>query len=167
MSATAALVPLATLNTARWQPRTTRLYHYWLSIHPAGGGLPGRQHFDPVAVPDLLPGLWLLDVQHQPFRLRYRLVGTGIVEAIGREVTGQWLDEAHPHIDGNREFIERYEQAVTTRTPSWRKGKPRLWAHKDYRTIENLLLPFARDGSVVDMLAAFTVLYRPDGSVAF
>ena len=47
---------MQTLDTARWHPRVARLYRYWLSIHPPGGGLPGRQHFDPVDVPELLPG---------------------------------------------------------------------------------------------------------------
>jgi len=154
------------LDTARWHPRIARLYRYWLSIHPPAGGVPGRQHFDPVDVPELLPGIWLLDVQHRPFRLRYRLVGTGIVEAVGREVTGQWLDQAHPHLRNDATFFERYRRAAEQKRPEWRKGKPRIWAHRDFGEIENLLLPLARDGATVDILLAFTVLYRPDGSIA-
>lgn len=155
------------IDTAAWHGRATRLYRYWLSIHPPEGGLPGRRHFDPVAVAGLLPGIWLLDVQRLPFRLRYRLVGTGIIEAIGHEVTGLWLDEAHPHIRDNAVFFGRYQQVAETGVPSWRKGKPLLWTHRDFGTIENLLLPLAKDGCEVDMLCAFTVFYRPDGSVAY
>lgn len=83
-----------------WHKRTRDLFCYWTSVHPAKG-LPGRQHIDPLDIPDLLPGLWLLDVQHDPFRLRYRLVGTAIVQAYGRETTGQWLDESHPQLTSN------------------------------------------------------------------
>lgn len=97
----------ASLDTSLWHPRAQRLYGYWRSIAPQGA-LPGRQHFDPMDVPDLLSCLWLLDVQRDPFRLRYRLAGTAIVEAIGREVTGQWLDEAHPHIEDRGGFLARY-----------------------------------------------------------
>lgn len=154
------------LDTAKWHPASARLYAYWQSIAP-NGRLPGRQHFDPVAIPELLPGIWLLDVQRMPFRLRYRLVGTRITEALGREVTGLWLDEAHPHVKDNPEFFERYREAVDTGSPTWRKGIPRLWSHKEYRSIENLLLPCAKDGSAVDLLIAFTVIYRIDGSVAY
>lgn len=154
------------LDTTRWHPRTKRLYQHWLSIHPSDR-LPGRQHFDPVAVPDLLPGLWLLDVERRPFRLRYRLVGTNIVQAIGREVTGMWLDDAHPHVRNDPSFFSRYERAAESRKPMWRLGKPRLWSHKEFNNVENLLLPFARDGTAVDMLMAFTVIYRTDGSVAY
>ena len=152
-----------TLDTTRWHPRVARLYRYWLSIHPAEG-LPGRQHFDPVDVPELLPGIWLLDVQRKPFRLRYRLVGTAIVEAVGREVTGQWLDKAHPHLGGMAGFFERYRRAVEQKQPEWRRGKPRIWTHRDFGEIENLLLPLAADGATVDILIAYTVLYRPDGT---
>ncbi|HJT07881.1 MAG TPA: PAS domain-containing protein [Stellaceae bacterium] len=152
-----------TLDTTRWHARVARLYRYWLSIHPAEG-LPGRQHFDPVDVPDLLPGIWLLDVQHKPFRLRYRLVGTAIVEAVGREVTGRWLDEAHPHLGSVAGFFDRYRHAVEQKQPEWRRGKPRIWVHRDFGEIENLLLPLAADGTTVDILIAYTVLYRPDGT---
>jgi hypothetical protein len=152
-----------TLDTTRWHPRVARLYRYWLSIHPAAG-LPGRQHFDPVDVPELLPGIWLLDVQHTPFRLRYRLVGTAIVEAVGREVTGRWLDEAHPHLHDMPGFFDRYRRAAEQKQPEWRRGKPRIWAHRDFGEIENLLVPLAADGITVDILIAYTVLYRPDGT---
>ncbi len=155
------------LDTTGWNPRVTRLYRYWRAIHPPGGQLPGRRHFDPVAVPDLLPGIWLLDVQREPFRLRSRLVGTGIVGAIGHEVTGSWLDEAHPGVMENPEFAQRYRGVVERGQPDRRKGRPRLWTSRDFNTIENLLLPFAQDGRRVDMLCAYTVLYRRDGSVAY
>lgn len=153
------------VDSAAWHPRAQRLYRYWLSIRPPRGGLPGRRDFDPVAVPDLLPGIWLLDVQREPFRLRYRLAGTAIVEAMGREVTGLWLEEAHPRIREEAQFFDRYRRVVETGVPSWRKGTPRLWTHRDFGVIENLLLPFAADGRHTDILCAFTVLYRPDGTV--
>jgi PAS domain-containing protein len=159
--------PQLDIDTAPWHRRTLRLYHYWLSIRPPEGGTPRRRAFDPVAVPDLLPGIWLLDVQREPFRLRYRLAGTGIVEAIGREVTGQWLDEAHPHIRGNTQFFDRYRKVVETGVPSWRKGKPSLWTNCDFGTIENLLVPLAMAGRTVDILCVHTVLYRPDGTAAY
>lgn len=69
-------------SMAEWHPRICRLYSYWQTKHPPNG-LPGRQHIDPLELRDLLPTIWLLDVQREPFRLRYPVVGTGIVEAMG------------------------------------------------------------------------------------
>lgn len=155
------------LDTAKWHPRTTRLYHYWRSIRPRPGLLPGRQHFDPIEVPELLPGMWLLDVARNPFRLRYRLCGTGVVGAIGREVTGMWLDEAHPRALAATDCAARCRRLVEDGTPSWRKAPPRLWTQGDVGMVETLLLPLARDGRTIDMLCAHGVLYHPDGSVAF
>src|SRR5204863_3178147 len=51
-------------------PKIARAFAYWRSIHPAPGVLPGRQHLDPMAIPDVLPGVWLLDVERAPLRRR-------------------------------------------------------------------------------------------------
>ncbi|HWI27078.1 MAG TPA: PAS domain-containing protein [Stellaceae bacterium] len=156
------------IDTTGWHPSLIRLYRYWTRIHPPGAALlPARRHFDPVEVPDLLPGIWLLDVQQSPFRLRYRLAGTGIVDAIGHEVTGLWFDEAHRTIGQDADLMRSLRLAVCDALPQRQKGKPRLWSHHEFALVENLLLPLAGDGRRVDMLCAYTVLYRPDGSAAF
>jgi hypothetical protein len=144
-------------------PKIARALAYWRTIHPAPGVLPGRQHFDPMAIPDVLPGVWLLDVQHAPFRLRYRLAGTRIVEVFGREITGAWFDEAHPEVAREPGYLDRYQNVVTTHEPSWRRGKPRLWARRGCSELENVVLPFAGDGAQVDMLMVVTVIYWHDG----
>ncbi|HVM81635.1 MAG TPA: PAS domain-containing protein [Stellaceae bacterium] len=145
-----------------WHPDIAGIHDYWRSIHP-GTGLPGRQHVDALEIPrELLPRIWLLDIQAEPFRLRYRLVGTEIVRAIGREVTGQWLDDAHPHLKDEPDYLARYREVLATGMPSWRRGRAMLWTHQDYREIENILLPLARDGASVDMIMVLTVLYRWD-----
>lgn len=148
---------------ASWHPKLQHFYQYWRHIHPPQG-LPGRHHFDPLAIASLLPNVWLLDVQRDPFRLRYRLVGTRIVDAIGCEVTGRWLDEAHPHLLSDPNFFSRYRAVTESKIPSHRRGRPRAWMPEDYREIENLAVPLAADGEAVDMLAMLTVFYRPDGT---
>jgi hypothetical protein len=143
---------------AQWHPRIAQFFTYWRAIRPASG-LPGRKHFDPLAIYGLLPGIWLLDVQHEPFRLRYRLVGTEAVEAIGTEVTGQWMDEAHPAVSQTPGYLDRYRAVVRQKIPSWRRGTPQLWTHKKYGTLENMVAPLASDGVTVDILVALTVFH--------
>jgi len=153
----------APLDTTPWHPKLRGVYDYWRRIHPAAG-LPGRQHVEPADLTGALPNLWLLDVQRQPFRLRYRLVGTRITELAGRELTGQWLDEAHPHSLAEPGFFANFLAAVEHHQPTWRKGKPTLYLHdKDFTTIERLLLPLARDGANVDIIMACTVFHTSDG----
>jgi len=149
-------------NQSLWNPKVRRLYEYWRSIHPETG-LPGRQHFEPLDIPDLLSTLWLLDVQHEPFRLRYRLVGTKIVERLGREVTGQWLDEAHSNVANDPTYFDRYRLVVTQKEPSWRKGRPIFKQDTHVAVLENLILPLAADGETVNTLLIITIRYTEDG----
>ena len=139
--------------------RLRELYAYWRSRHPAEGVLPGRQHFDPVNVPKLLPWIWLVDVQRAPLRFKHRLVGTEQVRIIERDHTGKWLDEVFPLFLNSptyRQFVGAAERGEI----AYRRGKPQFHLSKEYLSVERLLLPLARDGSTVDMLLAITVYHH-------
>lgn len=143
-----------------FDPDIATIYEYWCEAAP-DRPLPGRQDIDPTTLPArLLPSIWLLDVQREPFRLRYRLVGTAIVEAMRADPTGKWIDEAHPHVKTRPEFFERYDRVFRTGVPSRRRGIAQLWIHADYREIENLILPLAGDGTNIDILLVTTKLFR-------
>src|SRR5947209_15482970 len=90
-----------------WHPLVRRFYEYWASVAPADG-LPGRQHIEPEEIPALWSRMWLLDVSRDPLRYRYRLCGTEMVRSLGREVTGRWLDEAHPQLLDNPHSAGRF-----------------------------------------------------------
>ncbi len=158
-------------DVSKWNPKLQRLHRYWVSIHPDTQRLPGRQNFDPVEIRDLLPNVWLLDVQRKPFRLKYRLMGTRVVEWIGKDYTGRWLDEVHPHIPDLADdqgavgkALPRFKTVVEQGVVDWRRGKPSLFlAHKDFVEIERALLPLASDGHDVDVLLAGTVFYGQNG----
>jgi hypothetical protein len=123
---------------------------YWIAIHP-DHRLPGRQHFDPRDIPMLLSSIRLLDVCGRPPRLKARLIGTRMVDFLGRDYTGQWLDEAYPDLPGSA--MERdYLYVITTGQPHWRLGEPYLTQHREFHRFERVILPFARDGVNVDML---------------
>ena len=67
-------------------------YEYWRSITPEGR-LPGRQHFDPISIPQLLSNLWLIEVHREPLRFWRRLVGSKIEEFAGMSPTGGWVGD--------------------------------------------------------------------------
>jgi hypothetical protein len=140
--------------------RIRQLHEYWLALHPAPGLLPGRQHFDPADIPGLLPFVWLADVQRAPLRFRYRLLGTEHLRVFGRDYTGRWLDEAHPQFEaspGHPQYLAAVEQGLV----GYRRGHT-LFAPtlpREYRSIERLLLPLARDGGTVDMLLAMSLYH--------
>ena len=70
------------------------LLQWWLVQR--GDSIPDRSQLDPFDMKSLLPNLFLLDVEHDPFRVRYRLVGTRVREATGFDITGRYLDELLP-----------------------------------------------------------------------
>jgi hypothetical protein len=152
-------------DISTWHPDIQEIYRYWVCIHP-DNGLPGCRQFDPIDLRQFLPRLWLLEVQRRPFRLRYRLAGTRICELAGRELTGLWLDESHTLIAEKPDSLDRFRHVVETSEPSWRRGTPNLFLVEkaDFTETENLFMPLAQDGRTVDMILAYTIFYRLDGS---
>jgi hypothetical protein len=151
-------------DRSQWNPLIARFFEYWLLIAPPGR-LPGRQHFDPLDIVDLMPRVWLLDVVRGATgpRFRYRLVGTREVQTLERDVTGRWLDEAHPHLTVTANGSARFHHIADTGKPTYPKGPVTFVHHKDDRIVENCILPMARDGASVDMIVGCSVLYRSTG----
>jgi PAS domain len=140
--------------------RLATLYRHWRSIHPSGGGLPGRRHFDPLDVARLLPWIWLIDVARQPLRFRYRLLGTRQVAALGGEATGRWIDERYADFRSSATY-PLFVAAAEEGAASYHRGPPDLILAQICLMSEQLLLPLAGDGRRVDMLLAITV-YQPE-----
>lgn len=164
-------MPSDDAGQADWPPEVPRdcermirdLVAYWRSIHPAAG-LPGRQHFDPAAVPHLLANIRLLDVVGEPPRFFTRVMGTRLRDFYGEEHTGFWYDEMFPHFAQSPTHSDLVATARTGR-PSWRRGKPNLCYEKDFLALERVFLPLARDGAKVDMV--LTLVLFGDGEGRF
>jgi len=139
-------------------PRVLALASYWGGCR-LDSALPGRQHVDPVAMPAPLANIWLLDVQRKPVRFRFRLVGTRVVEFLGQDPTGHWVDEAYPSFAGS--LIEAdFAGCIRTGRPAWRCGPPVMNVAKDFARVERIALPLARNGRDVDMLLCMSLYER-------
>ncbi len=149
-------------DRSSWNPKLAQFFDYWLSIKPPDG-LPGRQNFDPLDIPHLMPRVWMLDVLREPLRYRYRLAGTKEVATLQREVTGQLFEEVHPRLRDKPDAFERYNESAVSGVATYRKGTVRLTHHKDHQIVENCIVPLARDGKTVDILVACSILYNLDG----
>ncbi len=105
----------------------------------------------------------MLDVFRNPLRYRYRLCGTEMVRSLGREITGQWLDEVHPALIANPQSRERFRFMAETGRATWRRGLP-LWTHDPkHQMIETLIVPLAEDGRTVDKMLAVSVMFDSAG----
>lgn len=124
-------------------------------------GLPIRAKFDPIDIPMLLPSIWILDREGPAGALRYRLVGTKIVEAIGTDPTGTGLRESvGARADADPGLFARYDFMLTTGLATWRQGPAHHYARLDYRAVENLCVPFARADGSIEQIVALSVYHR-------
>lgn len=159
----ASLQPNPPLDT---HPKIARMLEIWRALAPGPGLLPGRQHFDPVSVPDILPNLWLIDVLDQPGpRFRCRLVGGAMRKAGVRLRKGAFLDD--PAVSHDAEHIAQVLESVArTGLPDWSRGRPVLLHDRYVDTLERAMLPFATDGRTVDVIMGVTVFFSLSGREA-
>ena len=90
------------------------LHRWW--IDKAAGDLPDRADFDPADFKRLFPNLFIADVEPQPFRIRYRLMGTRAIEATGMDLTGRYLDELLLPADLGEPWMDHYRRGFETRS---------------------------------------------------
>jgi hypothetical protein len=92
-----------------------RSFHDWWRA-TSNGGIPDRADFQPVDFKHMLPYVLISYVEHAPFRIRYRLVGTRVVEATGLDLTGLYLDKLDP-VGGEEPWMEDYALSYRERRP--------------------------------------------------
>lgn len=78
--------------------------------------LPHRADIDPAEIKALLPNLLIVDFEPDPFRVRYRLVGTKVVAASGYDFTGRYLDEMNL-ASGGEAWTSHYRTVRESRRP--------------------------------------------------
>lgn len=127
----------------------TTLLRYWENKR-GDRTMPARRDIDPSDLVDLLPRLMLIDVEQDPRRYRFRLVGTELVTVYGRDYTNRYLDQLDVD-DHFREIKKDYDAAVEDVRPVCNifdyvmdRGK--------HRRFERLLLPLSEDQITVTML---------------
>lgn len=143
------------LTSPRRLPSITELHEYWLS-RCAGRPMPSRADIDPADIRHLLPAIALVDIEPDPFRVRYRLVGTRLVQDVGHDFTGLYLDELR--FDKPDELLALYRQAAVEKRPAFRSGTWRrpdgvIWGG------ETAILPLSDDGTHVTQCLAIEDFY--------
>lgn len=146
-------------------PKVARIVDVWRSLSPGPGLLPGRRHFDPALVPELLPNLWLIDVVPADPRLfRFRLIGGAIVDAGARFRKGEFLADIGTAEEVALLFANCTGQ-MASRRAQWRRGPSTLGHLEHIPRLERVTLPMAADGTTVDLFLCLTVFYHADGHV--
>lgn len=92
-----------------------QLNDWWVANQEASG-LPDRRAFDPAAFKSLMPHLVIAAIEQDPFRVRYRLVGTRVAQFTGFDFTGRYLDELIA-LGSTSEWQNQYQAACANRRP--------------------------------------------------
>jgi hypothetical protein len=145
--------PTVTLDVSEvTSPRIRRLHAYWQRQRDERNGrLPKRGDIAPEEIKDLLPNIMIVDVEHDPLRFRYRLVGTRVVEYNGFEFTGRYLGEiGWPE---EQDLIASYAAVVHGRQPFFGLLAWGLVAGAMGRC-EFVRLPLGADGETVSQILA-------------
>lgn len=126
------------------------LHRWWLER--SAGDIPDRADLNPADLKPLLPNLFIVDVEHDPFRIRYRLVGTRAIEVTGYDITGHYLDNLLA-ADGGEPWVENYRTAYRTRRPLF--GAVEALTRNGGRfTYEFGLFPLRKGGTAVDQFVS-------------
>jgi hypothetical protein len=132
--------------------RVAALHRYWQS-KCRKGALPSRPAIDPTEIPQLLPYLVIAEIEASPLRVRYRLVGTQVVEDHGSDFTNRYLEDCHFAVEPL--LLECYRQLVETRSPVFAYYE---WHKEEWRGAtgavganETGFFPLSSDGTNVDL----------------
>lgn len=117
--------------------------------------LPGRNDFEVSELRSQLGWIVLIDVEHDPQRFRYRLIGSKITGLAGRDVTGQYFDQLY-EADVASAATQSYRRIVQTRRPT-RVLASLYHADRGHLTFEAIDLPLSSDGLTVDMIMVRSV----------
>jgi hypothetical protein len=126
----------ATIAVLR-DPQMQALHTYWLAKCGARA-MPAREDIDPSEI-------------KPPNRYRIRLVGTAVVDFLGREITGQ-MAGAHMPPDAERTMYRILDTVAETRAPVFRAGKAYWSSEKAFYDFEACFLPLSRDGRAVNLI---------------
>jgi hypothetical protein len=140
-------------------PLLAALVDYW-ERKRGDRAMPRRRDIDPLDMPrPLLPHLDLVEFGDGG-RARYRLIGTALVDAMGRDMTGRFLDTV---LSGEHAaFVDRlYRDVQRACRPVYGLCRLGIGAGRTLR-LRRLVTPLSEDGSVVTMVLGATQLGNGD-----
>ena len=122
---------------------------YWRK--QAGGRIaPGRQDFDVLDVPTLMPHVIIFDILSDPLDFRYRLVGTTVREMSAEDYTGKKLSEFDGRGPGSKIWTV-LETVRVSQKPAYH-SIPYVGPKEDFLKLNDLFLPFVDDNMETSMI---------------
>jgi hypothetical protein len=137
-------------------PLHRQMFAYWQQKRGTRR-MPSRGDIDPTEIPRLLPNLLISEhvAEGGIERWRYRLAGTAVTAAFGRNPTGHFIDELTK--GAYREFIERIHRVVREEERALFCASEYTGACAQRMSAKRLLLPLTTGGRQVDQIITLLV----------
>lgn len=136
--------------------RLAEFIRYILSIHPANR-LPSRRDFDPLSIPQLLPGVVLVTVHREQTRTRFKMkvVGQDVVDASPVKIGQRYLDEIIAELPNASVIVDTRQAVLDTGIAYLRQGPPTMPFTFNMTVLEYVHCPLAEDGETIDQIVSF------------
>jgi hypothetical protein len=130
-------------------PMVHAMFAYWHGKR-AGRMASQPREIDPGEIKRLLPYLVISDVLLDPLDLRFRLVGTSIVEAVGYDFTGKRFSQL-PVTTGTERWLAHYARVIHRKGPHYGRYRGELGSDS-LRHVDHGAFPLSHDGNKVDRI---------------
>ena len=141
-------------------PTLVAAYRYWNGKR-RGRAMPPRADIDPSEIVRLLPYIFMVDIERDPLRFKYRLIGTAIVDFLGRDFTGRAIDATNYDPAKAAELQKIVATAVASARPIACKGTVFYVPGREWMLTQAVLLPLGKDGRTVDIVFGAQIAIRP------
>jgi hypothetical protein len=135
-------------------PRLRDLKRYW-DFKRGARKMPMRADIDPTELRDHLGWLYIIEVPRDLSDFRYRLLGSRITEAYGRDSTGKTVREIYgaDHPDYCEALLMLYRTVARDAVVAKGRGSLSI-VHKPFRGYDAIYLPLDRGDGTVGMILA-------------
>lgn len=120
---------------------------HWESLRN-GRRFPTRSEIDPTAIYNALPYVSVLQYQHEPYRIQFRLIGNEVGRLYGRNVQGRFIDEMDWDPQDIVDTTHIYDRLYREARPLYGLSYTNFQAKAD-RVFEWAALPLSDDGERV------------------
>lgn len=120
-----------------------------------GGQVPGRRHFDPARIQELMPHLMLVDVVAQDARRRFRvrMAGHHHVAVVGDNPAGRYIDEGAGSVELGYASAAVLHDVVEAAAPLYLHHRVQF-SRDRFLDAEGAIYPLADDGERIERLIA-------------
>lgn len=144
-------------------PKVLEILNYWYAKR-GDRRMPSPNDIDPIDFAKHMPHLMMLQVEYEPFRLTYRLIGEHIAYSHGANFKGQSVLAVNDKMPKLGTMLFELYRAVTELKRPVGVGGEMDFAGGGYMSFEAAYMPLSFDGDRTDRLFTVTV-YREISAV--